>query len=240
MCRKALYRIEEQNNPIQDQEPLRTLPDRKHYVRASRQGEKEERSQHIIESAEAVLNEFGFEKFTLDRVAAQAGFSRGGIYKYFRTKEDLFLVLHIKHITAWTDRLLRRTKPGMTDQAFVKAFLDTALDDPLYLPILRRYESMVNENASDEFLKSWWQSYNDNAKRAVGHISTCLSLDWEATGEALWSISAMMIGVSVMQSGQRGMSLGRASKRGRRTSHNQLRELFLVSAQTILRGLRHK
>lgn len=219
---------------------MRTLPDRKHYVRASRKGEKEERSQLILESAEAVLSEYGFDKFTLNRVAAKAGFSRGGIYKYFRTKEDLFLVLHIKHITAWTDRLLRKTKPGMTDEAFVKAFLDTALDDPLYLPLLRRYESMVNGNASHEFLKSWWQSYRENAKRALPHVSACLNLDWDATSEAIWSITAMMIGVSQMQSGQSGMSLGQTSKRGKRTSHNQLRELFLTSAQTILRGLRHR
>ncbi len=219
---------------------MRSLPDRKHYVRASRKGEKEERSQHIIESAEAVLHEFGFDKFTLDRVAAQAGFSRGGIYKYFRTKEDLFLVLHIKHITAWTDRLLRKTKSGMTDEAFVKAFLDTALEDPLYLPILRRYESMVNENASDEFLKSWWQSYRENAKRAVPKVSECLNLEWETTSEAIWSISAMMIGVSVMQSGQQGMSLDRMPKKGKRASQNQLRQLFLASAQTILRGLRNR
>ena len=219
---------------------MRTLPDRKHYVRASRRGEKEERSQHIIESAEAVLNEFGFDKFTLDRVAFQAGFSRGGIYKYFRAKEDLFLVLHMKHITAWTDRLLRKVKPGMTDEAFVKAFLDTALDDPLYLPLLRRYENMVNENASDEFLKAWWQSYRENAKRAVRHVSACLNLDWDATSEAFWSIAAMMIGVSQMQSGQRGMTLSPASKRGKRASDNQLRELFLTSAETLLKGYRHR
>ncbi len=219
---------------------MRSLPDRKHYVRASRRGEKEERSQHILRSAEAVLNEYGFDKFTLDRVAEQAGFSRGGIYKYFRTKEDLLLVLHMDLIKAWTDRLLRKTKPGMTDKAFVKAFLDTALDDPLYLPILRRYENMVNENSSDEFLKAWWQSYSENAKRSVQHVSICLDLDWDAANEALWSISAMMIGVSQMQSGQRGMSLGAPPKKGRRTAHNQLRELFLTSGQTILRGLRHR
>lgn len=146
----------------------------------------------------------------------------------------------MNHIEAWTDRFLRKTKPGMTDKAFVRAFLNTALEDPLYLPILRRYESMVNENTSDEFLKAWWQSYNENANRSIQHVSICLDLDLDAASEAVWSISAMMIGVSQMQSGQRGMSLDRATKKGKKESNNELRELFLASAQTILRGLRHR
>ncbi len=219
---------------------MRTLPDRKSYVRASRTGEKEERSRHIIDSAAAVLNDVRFEKFTLDRVAEKAGFSRGGIYKYFRTKEDLLLALHTQQMSAMTERLLRKAKSGMSDRAFAKAFLDSALADPLYLRILRRYEGIANENASDEALMEWWQFYRENMKRIIGYVSVCLDLDWDATNEAIWSITAMLMGASQMQSTQRGMRLDQAPLSEQKKAQNQLRELFLASAETTLRGLRSR
>lgn len=43
----------------------------------------------ILDNAIAVLLEQGIEKFTMDRVAAQAGMAKGTVYLYYKNKPDL-------------------------------------------------------------------------------------------------------------------------------------------------------
>lgn len=47
----------------------------------------------VLEAAQAVFSEFGFEKTQLEEVAARAGYTRGAIYAHYAGKEDLFLAL---------------------------------------------------------------------------------------------------------------------------------------------------
>lgn len=54
----------------------------------------------LLDAAEQVFAEKGFVPATLDDIAGAAGYSKGAIYKYFATKEDLFL--------AASDRYWRR------------------------------------------------------------------------------------------------------------------------------------
>jgi AcrR family transcriptional regulator len=54
----------------------------------------------LLDAAEHVFAEKGFIPATLDDIAKAAGYSKGAIYKYFATKEDLFL--------AASDRYWRR------------------------------------------------------------------------------------------------------------------------------------
>lgn len=54
----------------------------------------------LLDAAEEVFAEKGFIPATLDDIARAAGYSKGAIYKYFATKEELFL--------ATTDRYWRR------------------------------------------------------------------------------------------------------------------------------------
>ncbi len=47
----------------------------------------------LIEAASALIGEKGFDRTSLEDVAAQAGVTRGAIYGNFRNKEDLFLAV---------------------------------------------------------------------------------------------------------------------------------------------------
>lgn len=51
---------------------------------------KAERPGEIVEAALAVFTEKGFAAARLDEIAARAGVSKGALYLYFATKEDLF------------------------------------------------------------------------------------------------------------------------------------------------------
>jgi len=47
----------------------------------------------ILDAAQEIFSEQGFEKTQLEEVAARAGYSRGAIYAHYASKEDVFLAL---------------------------------------------------------------------------------------------------------------------------------------------------
>ncbi len=49
----------------------------------------EERRQHIISAAEVCFARLGIHATTLENIRAEAGLSRGAVYHYFKSKEDI-------------------------------------------------------------------------------------------------------------------------------------------------------
>ncbi|MFD2444697.1 TetR/AcrR family transcriptional regulator [Bacillus sp. CGMCC 1.16607] len=54
---------------------------------------KEKRKQEILESALICFAKKGFETSTVDDIVAQSGISKGAIYNYFKSKEEIYLEL---------------------------------------------------------------------------------------------------------------------------------------------------
>ena len=51
---------------------------------------KRETRERIVKSARRLFNSKGFAEVTIDEIMAQAGLTRGGFYKHFNTKEELY------------------------------------------------------------------------------------------------------------------------------------------------------
>ena len=62
-------------------------------TRLTRAESKENTRRLLIEAAERVFMRQGFQRATLDNIAADAGFTKGAVYWHFRSKEDLFIEL---------------------------------------------------------------------------------------------------------------------------------------------------
>lgn len=60
--------------------------------------EKQQRRKDIINAAERIFFTKGFDKATMDDVAEEAELSKGTLYLYFQSKEDLHLAVAIKAI----------------------------------------------------------------------------------------------------------------------------------------------
>jgi AcrR family transcriptional regulator len=54
---------------------------------------KEHRRKKILESALVCFAEKGFEAATIDDIVAHSGISKGSIYNYFKTKDDIYIQL---------------------------------------------------------------------------------------------------------------------------------------------------
>ncbi len=63
------------------------------YITERRQEERDRRRAEIVDAAEALYSEVGWDAVTMDQVARRARLSRALVYVYFRDKSDLHLAL---------------------------------------------------------------------------------------------------------------------------------------------------
>ncbi|MDP6777321.1 MAG: helix-turn-helix domain-containing protein [Candidatus Latescibacteria bacterium] len=68
-------------------------------VKERREREKERRRNEIIDAAERVFFSKGYIQATMDEVARDAELSKGAIYLYFRSKEELYLAINHRGLT---------------------------------------------------------------------------------------------------------------------------------------------
>jgi len=61
-----------------------------------REREKEQRRNDIVDAAERIFFNKGWEIATMDDVAEEAELSKGTLYLYFKSKEDLYLAIHLR------------------------------------------------------------------------------------------------------------------------------------------------
>ena len=85
------------------------------------QRRKEDRPQEITEAAFAAFAEKGFTATRVDEVARRAGVSKGLLYLYFKTKEELFKAVIRNVVTPRVDELTRRLGDSeLSAEAFIR------------------------------------------------------------------------------------------------------------------------
>jgi AcrR family transcriptional regulator len=76
------------------------------YVAERREEEKEQRRAEIIDAAERLYAEVGWDDVTMDRVAKSARLSRALIYVYFQDKNDLLLAIAERALVDLRERFI--------------------------------------------------------------------------------------------------------------------------------------
>lgn len=94
----------------------------------------EEKRIRVLEAAKRAFAASGFAGANVNHIAEEAGISVGSMYKYFRTKEDLFLALieefHGFIATTIDDVLEREATFSGRVEALLSAAVETSLADP--------------------------------------------------------------------------------------------------------------
>ena len=112
---------------------------------SSRRSEKE---QKIIDAAEEVFAAVGFNNAKMEEVAKIAHISKGTVYFYFDTKENLYMALTYRAIDTLNDLLYRtidlhRDAPGRERVlALAEAYLDFCNKHFLYAEVILDYMTL--------------------------------------------------------------------------------------------------
>ncbi len=78
------------------------------FMRARSDEQKEVRYAEIIAAAKRLYEEMGYEEITLAAIAREADFTRSNLYKYYSSKDEIFLEILMTDIVAWREDLQHR------------------------------------------------------------------------------------------------------------------------------------
>jgi AcrR family transcriptional regulator len=82
--------------------------------RLTRKERQAETRRRLLDAAETVFLRRGFDRASVEEIAAEAGFTRGAFYSNFESKEQLFFDLLADRAYAEYTRLLERTPQDLT------------------------------------------------------------------------------------------------------------------------------
>src|SRR4051812_41463329 len=89
-------------------------------TRLSRAERKQQTREALLDAGHRLFVREGFHRATLDRVAGEAGFTKGAVYASFPTKADLFLAIFERR----TDERIERAQGALADTMTVGEMID--------------------------------------------------------------------------------------------------------------------
>jgi AcrR family transcriptional regulator len=115
------------------------------YIAERRGEEKERRRAEILDAAEALYVEKGWDALTVDQVARSARLSRALVYVYFRDKEELLFAIGERAMTLVRDRFAAAAAEhelGLDKvEAIGRAYMAYAHEFPHYFDFCTRFQA---------------------------------------------------------------------------------------------------
>jgi len=115
------------------------------YIAERRGEEKERRRAEILDAAQALYLEKGWDALTVDQVARSARLSRALVYVYFRDKEELLFAVGERAMHLLRDRFIEAaaSHPRGLDQieAIGRAYMRYANEFPHYFDFCSRFQA---------------------------------------------------------------------------------------------------
>ena len=134
---------------MSSREPIDSRTIRREYVnmkRAVRIDQKEERREAILREARKFLESREYDEITLADVAERLGLVKGTLYRYFPTRETLFLELCDDELGAWFESARESARVEPDTEAWIRAVsADCAGRKPL-LKLVGRIHVILERN----------------------------------------------------------------------------------------------
>ncbi len=170
-------------------------------VKPRREREKLKRRDEILDAAERIFIAKGFEAATMDEVASEAELSKGTIYLYYRSKEELILAADIRAIRKLYKLFCEAIAHGKTGMDKIKkmgeVYLEFATNYPQYFDLILHCEKMQLEQIKDQPLVQEYFDIGEKSRKIVSEAvidgmadgSIRIGLNSEITGMLLWALS---------------------------------------------------
>lgn len=123
----------------------------------------------IIDAAQRIFAKFGFKKTTMDEIAHEIHKEKSSIYHYFRGKEQIYVEVVNKELSALEDELHQALEREASPQGQLRAFIITRIQCLRRLPNLSdviRDDSRMHLTS----LETLRESYRKSQSRMVSDI----------------------------------------------------------------------
>ena len=136
------------------------------WQRARSDEQIELRVKQILNAAAMVFREEDYEKVTMQKIAARAGFTRSNLYRYFTTKEEIFLSLLVNDTERWVQDLAADLGANLSRRDFINVWISVLRGHTRFLELFPLLSLSLERNSSREVYR--------NTKIAFGNILSSL------------------------------------------------------------------
>jgi len=166
------------------------------WVRARSDEQIEQRISEIVNATARLYEESRFEDITFAMIAKEADFTRSNLYRYFQTKEDIFLELMKHDIVAWrVDVLENFTDGNLTPGQAAEIMVALILKHKRMVKLFTILFTLLEPNSSLEALTEFKRKINQEIGTVAQYLSTVLPFpSVEAVAEFLTTLSSLVIG----------------------------------------------
>ncbi len=115
-----------------------------------RKREREQRKKAILKSARKLFAERGFKPVTVASIAKKAELSKGAIYLYFNSKEEIYTQILLSDVEAFHKTMSQIFSRGETASQILYEFSDAYID--IFLNAREQFRTLMNFMLSAEHL----------------------------------------------------------------------------------------
>jgi len=140
------------------------------WKRARTDEQKEQRIDAILDATARLYATASFEKITLAAIAREANFTRSNLYKYFRSKEEIFFEFLKHDVRIWRRDLVRQYADisACSVEAFADIWVKVLLRHKRLLRLVSVLYAHLEKKASHESLIGFKQMANDEFGQLTG------------------------------------------------------------------------
>ena len=125
------------------------------WQRARTDEKKSERKQAIYQAAFTLFKNNGYDKVSFNGIAVEAGFTKSNMYRYFSSKDDIFLNVFSDLFEKWVDecsKQLQTLEKNVQIKTFAQTWLKSLLLQPKLLDLMPILFVSLERNSSFEQL----------------------------------------------------------------------------------------
>lgn len=128
------------------------------WQRARTDEKKRERRDAIYAAAFTLLKRHGYESVSFNSIATQAGFTKSNLYRYYSSREEIFLSIFSDLFEAWVEDCLHRLRTleeGEQISRFAKTWVNSMKTHTQFLDLTPLLFISLEKNSSFEQLCSF-------------------------------------------------------------------------------------
>lgn len=125
------------------------------WKRARTEEKKDERKEAIYEAAYALFKKNGYDKVSFNGIALEAGFTKSNMYRYFSSKEEIFLKVFARLFVKWFEdysKRLQKLDISEPIESFSKNWVESFMAHPQLLDLTPILFISLEKNSSYEQL----------------------------------------------------------------------------------------
>ncbi len=125
------------------------------WQRARTDEKKNERKEAIHKAAFALFKKNGYDKVSFNGIAVEAGFTKSNMYRYFCSKEEIFLNVFAELFEKWFEDYrmqLQKLKQNEVIKHFAKTWVKSLKSHPQFLDLTPMLFVSLEKNSSYEQL----------------------------------------------------------------------------------------